>query len=110
MSNNIAEADEEIFIESRFEHSHTLSELDTIKIRGVKQEIKQLVAPMIANKVKPGKIDKILKNYASKGIIKENDLPSVTQIADLKRNERRKETFIRTDGEFQESIQKLDPD
>jgi len=102
--------EEKISVESRFEHCHTLKELDHIKNHGINNKVKELIGSMISNKVKTGKIEKLLKEYAGKGIIQETELPSANQLADLRRNERRKDTFIGTEAEFKQLIEELDPD
>ena len=105
-----AQSKDEITLQSKFEHSHTLKDLDEIKSHGIKEEIKEFIAPMIANRIQTGKIEKVLKEYAEKGFINEEDLPSKNQVSDLKRNQKRKESFIGTEGEFIQLIEKLNPD
>ena len=73
----------------------------------IKQEVKDLILPMVANKVKPKRILNILKSYKNQGRLNENEIPSVNKIADLKRNFSKKDIFIGTEGEFLQLIRRL---
>jgi len=64
---------------------------------------------MVANKVNPSKIEKVLKEYTVQGKIEETNLPTIKQLQNFKRNNGRKESFIGTEEEFRELIEKLNP-
>ena len=55
---------------------------------------------MIANKVKPTKIYKILEDYVKQGTVPEDELPSTVQIQALRRNTKKRETTLETQADF----------
>ena len=100
---------EEIEIMMKFDHDHTTNELNSIKSYGIKENVKDFILPMIANKTNPKKVERMLKDYAAQGQFKEIDLPTIKQLQDFKRNQGRKEIFIGTEEEFRELIEKFNP-
>ena len=99
--------DDEIIIFMKFNHNHTIEELEAIHQYGIKQEVKSLIEPLIANRVKPTKIKKNLEDYKDQGRMKEQEMPSINQISDLKRNFNKKNSFIGTESEFLQLIKRF---
>jgi len=95
-----AKEDDEIIIFHKYGHNHSGEELKNLAHYGVKEKIKQLIDPMIANKVKPTRITKILEEYVKQGAVKEDDLPSTDQIQTLRRNGKKKESTLETRADF----------
>jgi len=97
--------EDEFTIFSKYQHSHPLEELDSVPHYGIKDNVKQLIKPLLNNKVKPNKIQKVLKEYQKNGFLSEENLPTIYQISDLRRNQKKQEDQLETLGDFTKFIE-----
>ena len=99
--------DEMINIEMKNEHHHDLKELEQIPCHGLQQEIKDLIFPLVANKVKPKKIEKVLQEYEKQGKFTSEKMPSLSQIKDYKRNYNRKMFALETESQLTGALEEF---
>ena len=91
----------EMTIKTKFVHNHQMKDLEKIPQHGIKENVKDLIQPMILNKVKPHKIVKVLEEYKSQGKIEEKDMPTTSQVKNLKRNNSKKEHVYASEEDLQ---------
>jgi len=99
--------EDELIIFIKNQYTHPLEELDSIPHYGVKENVKRLIKPMLNNKVKPSKIQKVLEEYTKEGVIEEKDLPTASQIPNLRRNLKKQDNQLETLGEFTKLVEEL---
>jgi len=75
----------------------------------LQEEVKDLIIPLVMNKVKPHKILNDLEDYADKGIIVQESLPTSNKISSFKRNFSQKGINLETEADFEDLHNVFDP-
>ena len=70
---NSKEKDEMIIL-MKYAHNHDRKELHNSKARGILQKVKDLIEPLLINRVKSTKVFKILEEYVKNKLIKKEEL------------------------------------
>jgi len=99
--------EDKITILMRSHHNHSLEELKNLTHYGVRDNIKQLIKPMMNNHVKPSKIKKVLEEYCEEGLLKKEEMPSLHQISDLRRNDKKLDYSLNTLGDFTKLVEEF---
>ena len=95
-----SENEDKIIIMTKENHNHQIELLETFCPYGLYERAKEFMVPLVFNKVKPNKILKILEEYGKKKLLKKDELPTLSQVINFKKNYARNDFLLESEKDF----------